>query len=183
MNDLHDLEMMLRSEMPILMIESLEEPRLLELLGEIGLRLSLPVFCWTLTDGLRPLAGPVVPSGAHTDPPEVLRHIQGTVRAGLYLLLDFHPFLEHPLHVRLLKEIAQGFAASAPRRLVLVSHTLESPPELRHLCARFELPLPDRQRLLGALACRSCGSISAASTISTSVRPSVSYARRCARPM
>ena len=151
MNDLHDLEMVLRSEMPILMIESLEEPRLLELLGEIGLRLSLPVFCWTLTDGLRSLGGRVVPSGAYSDPSDVLSHIKGTPRAGLYLLLDFHPFLEQPLHVRLLKEIAQGFTAAVPRRLVLVSHALESPPELRHLCARFELRLPDRQRLLALI--------------------------------
>ncbi|MBK5941967.1 AAA family ATPase [Halochromatium roseum] len=151
MNDLHDLEVVLRSETPILMIESLEEPRLLELLGEIGLRLQLPVYCWTLTDGLRPLGGRAVPSGAQADPPDLLRHIKATLRPGLYLLLDFHPFLEHPLHVRLLKEIAQGFNESAPRRLVLVSHALESPPELRHLCARFELRLPDRQRLLALI--------------------------------
>ena len=136
MNDLHDLEVVLRSETPILMIESLEEPRLLELLGEIGQRLHLPVHCWTLTDGLRSLGGRAVPSGAQSDPPDVLRHIKATPRAGLYLLLDFHPFLEHPLHVRLLKEIAQDFSESAPRRLVFVSHALESPPESTEVIGR-----------------------------------------------
>jgi SpoVK/Ycf46/Vps4 family AAA+-type ATPase len=151
MNDLHDLELMLRAETPILLIESLEEPRLLELLAQIGLRLGLPVLCWTLTDGLRGLGAGSPMGAAHRDPPEVLRHIKASPRAGLYLLLDFHPFLEHPLHVRLLKEIAQGFNDAAPRRLVLISHALESPPELRHLCARFEVRLPDRQRLLALI--------------------------------
>ncbi|MBK1703073.1 AAA family ATPase [Halochromatium glycolicum] len=151
MNDLHDLEVMLRSGTPILMIESLEEPRLLELLGEIGLRLRTPVFFWTLTQGLRPLDRPQTAATKLAEPPELLRHIKATSHPGLYLLLDFHPFLDHPLHVRLLKEIAQAFDDGAPRRLVLVSHALETPPELRHLCARFELRLPDRQRLLALI--------------------------------
>lgn len=151
MNDLHDLEVMLRAETPILLIESLEEPRLIDLLGQIGFRLGLPIYCWTLTDGLRPLGARAAASPAHSDPPDLLRHIKVTAGAGLYLLLDFHPFLEHPLHVRLLKEIAQGFSDAAPRRLVLISHALESPPELRHLCARFEVRLPDRQRLLALI--------------------------------
>ncbi len=50
------------------------------------------------------------------------------------------------MHVRLLKEIAQGYA-SLPRTLILVSHGLEIPAELRHLSARFSLRLPDRQRI------------------------------------
>jgi SpoVK/Ycf46/Vps4 family AAA+-type ATPase len=151
MNDLHDLEVMMRSETPILMIESLEETRLLEIFGEIGLRLGLQAFRWTLTDGLRRLDGGEVSGSGLSDPAEMLRHIKVSAYAGLYMLLDFHPFLEHPLHVRLLKEIAQAFDASAPRRLILVSHALETPPELRHLCARFQLRLPDRKRLLALI--------------------------------
>jgi SpoVK/Ycf46/Vps4 family AAA+-type ATPase len=81
---------------------------------------------------------------------EVLRHIKLTNRAGLYLLLDFHPFLDDPLHVRLIKEIAQGYGACR-RTLVFVSHALSIPPELRHLSARFDLRLPDRNRLLSMI--------------------------------
>jgi SpoVK/Ycf46/Vps4 family AAA+-type ATPase len=151
MNDLHDLELMMRSETPILMIETLEELRLLEIFAEIGLRLRVPTLRWTLTDGLRFLDGTEVVRSGLTDPAEMLRHIKVSAHPGLYMLLDFHPFLDHPLHVRLLKEIAQAFDGSAPRRLVLVSHALETPPELRHLCARFELRLPNRRRLLALI--------------------------------
>lgn len=151
MNDLHDLELMLRSETPLLLIESLEEPRILQLFSELGLRLGLPVRRWTLTEGLRRVEFAARAQAELSEPPEMLRHIKRSSEAGIYLLLDFHPFLEHPLHVRLLKEIAQGFSAHHPMRLVLVSHALETPPELVHLSARFELRLPDRNRLLALI--------------------------------
>jgi SpoVK/Ycf46/Vps4 family AAA+-type ATPase len=150
MTDLHDLELMLRSETPILLIESLEEPRILQLFTRLALRLEQKVFGWTLTDGLRRVEYALASDAELADPAAVLRHIKHSVERGIYLLLDFHPFLDHPLHVRLLKEIAQDFDL-LPRRLVLVSHALQAPPELRHLSASFSLRLPDRNRLLALI--------------------------------
>ncbi|MGB5831235.1 MAG: AAA family ATPase [Thiohalocapsa sp.] len=150
MTDLHDLELMLRSETPILMIESLEEPRILQLFTRLALRLEQPVFGWSLTEGLRRIEHALAFDQELADPPAVLRHIKNTGQRGIYLLLDFHPFLDHPLHVRLMKEIAQGFEV-LPRRLVLISHGLQAPAELRHLSASFELRLPDRNRLLALI--------------------------------
>ncbi|MCG6940133.1 MAG: AAA family ATPase [Thiohalocapsa sp.] len=148
-SDLHDLQLMLRSETPLLLIESREEPRILNLFLRIGGGRSEPVFCWTVTDGLRP-ASYGLPQPQLADPAEALRHIKATTQSGIYVLLDFHPFLDHPLHVRLIKEIAQDFH-TAPRRLVLLSHALMTPPELKHLAARVELSLPDRRRLLALI--------------------------------
>jgi len=150
MTDLHDLELLLRSDTPILLIESLEEPRIVELAARLALRIQEPVFCWTLTEGLRRIDIDAGTQRHLAEPPEVLRHIKVTPQRGIYLLLDFHPFLDHPLHVRLIKEIAQGYA-ELPRTLVLVSHALEAPPEIRHLCARFDLRLPDRNRILALI--------------------------------
>jgi SpoVK/Ycf46/Vps4 family AAA+-type ATPase len=148
-SDLHDLELMLRAETPLLLIESREEPRILELFTRLGMRLGEPVFRWTVTDGLR-RAEYDIPQAQLAEPAVALRHIKATTQSGIYLLLDFHPFLDDPLHVRLLKEIAQDFATAA-RRLVLVSHALTTPPELKHLAARAELSLPDRNRLLALI--------------------------------
>jgi SpoVK/Ycf46/Vps4 family AAA+-type ATPase len=149
LSDLHDLELMLRAETPLLLIESREEPRILALFTRLGMRLGEPIFRWTVTEGLR-RAEYDIPQGQLAEPAAVLRHIKASSRSGIYLLLDFHPFLDHPLHVRLLKEIAQAFDA-APRRLVLLSHALTTPPELKHLAARVELSLPDRNRLLALI--------------------------------
>ncbi len=151
MTDLHDLELILRSETPVLLIESLEERRIIELFTRLGIESAEPVFCWSMTEGLSRAEY----QGAHhqldlADPSAILRHIKVTPQRGIYMLLDFHPFLDQPLHVRLIKEIAQTFH-DVPRRLVLVSHAIDSPPELRHLSARFCLRLPDRSRLLALI--------------------------------
>jgi len=72
----------------------------------------------------------------------VLRHIRAVAQPGIYALLDFHPFLDDPVNVRLLKDIA----LDAPRTravLLLVSHAIEIPPELQPCAARFDLRLPD----------------------------------------
>jgi SpoVK/Ycf46/Vps4 family AAA+-type ATPase len=150
MNDLHDLELLLGSHTPILVIESLEEPRVLQICVQLGLRLGKPVFRWTFTEGLSRADTHQPGQRTTADPAEVLRHIKATSLAGLYLLLDFHPFLDNPLHMRLIKEIAQTYGET-PRTLVLVSHALAVPPEVRHLSARFTLRLPDRARLLGLI--------------------------------
>ena len=144
--DLHDLELLLRSDTPIVLIESIEEPRVIELFARLAMRLSEPAFCWTVTDGLQRIEFDAPAQQPLANPGEALRHIKLTNQRGLYLLLDFHPYLDKPLHVRLLKEIAQGYA-NLPRTLILVSHGLEISPELRHLSVRFSLRLPDRQRI------------------------------------
>ncbi len=150
MPDLHDLELLLRSDTPIVLIESIEEPRVVALFARLAVRVAEPAFCWTATDGLGRIELDTEPQRQLADPTEMLRHIRLTPRRGLYLLLDFHPYLGDPLHVRLIKEIAQGYE-ELPRTLVLVSHALEIPPELRHLSARFELKLPDRNRILALI--------------------------------
>lgn len=148
--DLHDLELLLRSDTPIVLIESVEEPRVLNLFARLALRLAEPLFRWTLTDGLRRLELDADPQARLAEPTQVLRYLRSGAGRGIYLLLDFHPFLADPLNLRLIKEIAQGYG-DLPRTLVLVSHALEIPPELRHLCARFELRLPDRNRILALI--------------------------------
>ncbi len=144
--DLHDLELLLRSDTPIVLIESIEEPRVIELFSGLAMRISEPAFSWTVTDGLRRIEFDADPQRMLAEPTEVLRHIRLTTQRGIYLLLDFHPYLDTPLHVRLLKEIAQSYAG-LPRTLILVSHALEVPSELRHLSVRFALRLPDRSRI------------------------------------
>ncbi len=148
--DLHDLELLLRSDTPIVLIESVEEPRVLALIAGLAVRIAEPAFSWTVTQGLKRIELDGDPEERLTEPARFLRFLRAGAGRGLYLLLDFHPYLADPLHVRLIKEIAQGYP-DLPRTLVLVSHALEAPPELRHLCARFELRLPGRNRILALI--------------------------------
>jgi SpoVK/Ycf46/Vps4 family AAA+-type ATPase len=141
----HDLDLILRSRTPIIIIESQDEARILELLQAITIRRSttsyLPLFRWTITDGLQRLDISLEPQAINSEPTDVLKHIRAVSKPGLYVLLDFHPFLDDPVHVRLLKDICIRYR-DVERQIVLISHKVTVPKELDGFCARFDMALP-----------------------------------------
>jgi SpoVK/Ycf46/Vps4 family AAA+-type ATPase len=145
MDDRHDLEVILRSRTPIIVIETRNEERMLDMLKGVvlttGSQEYLPLFRWTITDGLQRLDILLEPQAVNAQPTDVLKHIRAVSKPGIYVLLDFHPFLEDPVHVRLLKDICLGYQR-AQRQLVLISHTVKLPEELAAYSARFVIGLP-----------------------------------------
>lgn len=146
MKELHDLELTLNSRTPIIVIESQEELRIIQLLTQLGMRLHHPLFRWSVTDGLQRLEIDYDPQRSLSEPDDVLKHIKALPRPGIFLLLDFHPYLNDPIHIRLIKEIAQGHH-QIQRTLILLSHEIQIPPELKRLSARFQLQMPDRSAI------------------------------------
>lgn len=145
-NDERDLELLIAGRFPVIAIETHEEARALSLLRRCAQRRGLDVRTWSVTTGLQTPAGGGSLAGTQ-DPAVALRTIVGDRRPGVFALLDFHPFVDNPVHVRLLKEIAAGFE-QAPRTLVLIGHQAEIPPEIAKLAARLELALPDNEAIL-----------------------------------
>ena len=141
----NDLELILRSRTPMVVIETRDEARLLDLLREIALRRAsdayVPLFRWTVTDGLQRIDIDLEPQLHNAEPTEVLRHIRAVTKPGIYVLLDFHPYLQDPVNVRLLKDICLSFRHHS-RHLILLSHEVSLPAELDAFSARFELALP-----------------------------------------
>src|SRR5215472_10680884 len=163
----NDLQVLLRSRVPIIVVDSRDEAQVLSSLGGackqlsvpaavptpaprpapadgIAARAGLPLFKWTVTDGLQRLdveMGP--PLRTLAQPPDVLKHIRAAMLPAVYALLDFHPYLQDPTIVRLLKDIAQDYERCA-RTVVLIGYGTEIPHELEHLAARVALALPDR---------------------------------------
>ncbi len=142
----HDLEVILRSRTPIIVIETRDEPRILDMLKEISVARSseqyMPLFRWTVTDGLQRLDIALQPQAVNAKPTDVLKHIRAVEKTSIYVLLDFHPFLEDPVHVRLIKDICIRYR-EIPRQIVLISHTIKLPSELESYSARFDMSLPD----------------------------------------
>ncbi|MEP7119170.1 MAG: AAA family ATPase [Acidobacteriota bacterium] len=143
LKDEHELELLIASRFAIIAIETQEEQRAVELLKRCGSRLGLPLFTWSITGGWKSTSMQV-PLTTPLDPASALRHVAQVRQPGVYVLLDFHPFLGDPLHVRLMKEIAVDYDR-VPRTLVLMSHHAEIPPELDKLTVRFALSLPDTE--------------------------------------
>ena len=123
MDGRHDLEVVLRSRTPIIVIETRDEARVLDLLMGIVMASRRddysPLFRWTITDGLQRLDIDLEPQILNSEPQDVLRHIRAVNKPGIYVLLDFHPFLDDPVNVRLLKDICIRYPDVA-RQIVLV---------------------------------------------------------------
>ena len=158
MHNQRDLELILRSRVPIVVIETRDESRLLDLLKAINfLRATqehMPLFRWTVTDGLQRIDILLEPQLHNSEPTEVLRHIRAVSKPGIYVLLDFHPYLADPVNVRLFKDICMNFS-KVPRQLVLVSHEVELPRELESYSAQFDLALPteaERKKIVKRVA-------------------------------
>lgn len=146
----HDLELILRSRTPMIIIESQDEARILQLLQSLALRRAsasyMPLFRWSVTDGLQRLDIALEPQALNSDPSDVLKHIRAVTKPGIYVLLDFHPFLDDPLHVRLLKDICIRYP-DIERQIILMSHKVTIPSELEGFCVRFDIALPtERER-------------------------------------
>src|SRR6202012_3090656 len=154
-----ELEMLLASRSALIVIESREEARVLALVREASLKVrhgrGWGVFQWTVTEGMQRLdvdmGGPV---RLFADPIQLLKHLKATPMAGIYVLLDFHPYLADPLNVRMLKDVAQGYD-HVERNVVLMSYEVTLPQELETFAARMHLALPsagERQLIVKRVA-------------------------------
>lgn len=147
--DLNDLGLLLDSKVPILVIESSEEPRVLEMITGLAVQRTLPYFTWSITEGLNRLGFGAEPESIDSpDATNVLQTIKAADQPGLYVLCDFHPYLkDEPLNIRLLREIAMRHNRLG-HTIILLSHTIDLPSEVNRYSARFELSMPTEEQLM-----------------------------------
>lgn len=144
MSDLQDLELIINSGTPLLFIESDDEKQVETLFERVAARLGRALLHWSVATGLKDLQANRLVRHATQEPAKALAEIAARATPSIYLFMDIHHWLEDPLILRLLKEVALG---DSPQTLALVSHTAEIPNELRPLSAQFTLSLPDRTAL------------------------------------
>ncbi|WP_315808735.1 MULTISPECIES: AAA family ATPase [Pseudomonas] len=150
-NDIHDLGLVLDSRVKLIVIESWDEPRVLETLTGLAVRRGLNLQFWSATEGLQRLGfgGEPQGEGDSREAENALRLIKADPQPNLYVLCDLHPYLaDNPRAVRLLKEIAMAEGNFRPT-VVLVSHALKLPAEVQRFAARFALSLPSEDELVG----------------------------------
>src|ERR1039458_5781544 len=145
---LRDLEAIIRSRTPLIAVESNEEPQIVTIVRQISQRLQLKAYRWTVTEGLQAFDPCDQPSRSVLKSQELLDYIKTSASNCLFVLLDFHPFLQDTVHVRFLKDIALTYTHHYST-VVLVGHSLQIPEELRPYTAPFRLPLPTLDGLRG----------------------------------
>lgn len=142
---LNELLVLIRSRMALIQVSTLEESSIVSFLTGATRGGPWPLLEWSVAGGLRRLPERESVWGTQSFA-DALRHINAEGKSGVYVLLDVAPYLQDPLILRLLKEIAQGYDAN-PRTLVLLGANIELPQELARLSARFVPKLPDLARI------------------------------------
>ncbi len=140
-----ELTLLLQSRHPIVVVECDDEARLLAHLADSCGTIGLPLFTWSVTDGIR-RAGAGTPVYETAEPAKALAHIEAAAMPAVYAFRDLGPWLTDARLVRMLRDVAQS--ADAQRAtLVLSGTTIELPAELRPLAARWTLDLPEREEM------------------------------------
>lgn len=142
----HDITLLFRSHSPVIVFETHEERRAVDLLKNISIDMRMPVFKWSVTSGMQRMDLNLDEQSHLKEPKKVLEHIKASEYPGVYILLDYHPYLTDPHHVRLIKEVAMFFETTGSK-LVLISHEINVPAEIQKLTVDFHLQLPDEKKL------------------------------------
>ena len=168
------LKVIIDSNTPMVLIETAEEIRALEVIRSAAGDLNMPVFEWSIADGLQRWGGTAGPT--HPPPPiptilgkeqyrdenipqpiyntrdaaEMLAHLQTLTVEAVFVLKDLHRHVDSAVVVRRLRQVAQEFENDR-RTVVITAPSFTLPPELQTYVQSMELPLPDKARLKGVI--------------------------------
>jgi len=148
MNELQDLTALIRANTPLIVIETQDEARVVELFRQALSQVWRALYRWSITEGLRRID--MDREDEAEGPPDASAALQAMKQAdqrGIYLLLDFHPYLGYASSQRQLRDIVQR-RHTLPHVVVLVGSKIELPAELDALAVRFSPRLPDANALL-----------------------------------
>ena len=148
MSELQDLAALIRANTPLIVVETPDEPRVVELFRQSLQQVWRALYRWTITEGLRRLdLDGESETDTAPDASNTLAAIREAEQRGIYLLLDFHPYLGYAGTQRQLRDLVQR-RHCLPHVIVLVGHTIELPADLEAMAVRFRPRLPDADALL-----------------------------------
>jgi SpoVK/Ycf46/Vps4 family AAA+-type ATPase len=154
-----ELNILVRAKYPILYLVSWEERRIEQSLRLVAAERRKKLYGWTLTNGIVPLDGyegrPIDP--ATRSPIHALDYIATSQEAAIFVLKDFHPFLDdlrpagdQTLVVRKLRDITNQLKESR-KTLIILSPLLSFPQELEKDITVLDYSLPTLEELSQSL--------------------------------
>ncbi len=164
---IHDIQTLVTSFHPVIVIETLEEERVEALLKTAAHEMQMPLFEWTITQGLvrspgtfdAPWVNEYAPAGTlkptpfenTEDPLALLNYIKDMSVKAIFLLKDFAKHFDGPVVERLFREVMQLFSQKCST-LVLTGDSIKLPREAAHDAVFYNLKLPDQDELQQAVS-------------------------------
>ncbi len=138
------IETLIRARYPLVYVVSFEEGRVDRRLTAITDARKKQLFNWTITNGLE------LPDGSSItelkDPIKVLEYILQSDVNGLFVLRDYHHYLNDPVIVRKLRDVAHVLKITK-KNIVFLSPVLKIPTELEKEIAVIDYQLPDKKEI------------------------------------
>jgi len=147
MSELQDLVALIRADTPLLVIETPDEARVVDLFRQSLMHAWRALYRWSVTEGLRRIDMDREDEGIAPDLSATLQEIRNASQRGVYLLLDAHPYLGYASYQRAMRDLIQR-RDSQPHVLVMIGTKVELPAALEPFAVRFSLRLPDANALL-----------------------------------
>jgi ATP-dependent 26S proteasome regulatory subunit len=152
-----EIDVLIRSRYPLLYLLTHEERRLETRLALLAKAQKKPFYVWTATTGLQAggdvsvgLSDSGVEDKGLVDPAEAIQRIRTVGETGIFLLKDFHPFLDDPHVVRRLRDACTDLQQSY-KTILIAAPTLNLPCELEKDVTLIDIPLPDYAELFEIL--------------------------------
>lgn len=159
---IHRLQTLVLSYHPVIVIETVEEERVQNLLQTATQDMKMQLYEWSITQGLVRSPGAAenrwvdecAPPGSQkvaafedtTEPLKVLRFIQEATFKGVFWLKDFARHLDEAETVRQLREVINFFSLNRSA-IVLTGDNIKLPSEIAADAVYFDLKLPGRDEL------------------------------------
>ncbi|MGQ4645728.1 AAA family ATPase [Lyngbya aestuarii] len=147
MNFNEQFELLLRARYPLVYIPTLEEERVEAVITQAAQRLgSRAVYIWDFVDGYQ--GNPNDKGFGRRNPLQALEFVEKVAdrAAAIFILRDFHRFLEDISVARKLKNLSRCLK-SQPKNIVIVAPSVCVPADLTEVLTVLEFPLPDASEI------------------------------------
>ena len=142
---LHELMQLIDSRTALIQVETVEEIRLLKIIGNAAELKGWDFYVWTISTGVHKHAEHPSYSSEQSLKAS-LGHIKDSGPVGIYALLDAAPHLIDPASLRLIKEITEDYP-NKPKTLILLGRAFHLPEDLAHISARVTVDFPTHDRI------------------------------------
>ncbi|MEM8604609.1 MAG: AAA family ATPase, partial [Cyanobacteria bacterium P01_H01_bin.121] len=161
-HSIREIQNLVSSFHPVIVIETVEEERVHDLLMAATKDMQMAMFEWSIAQGLGRVAGSFdapwvneyAPPGTiqastfenTAEPLPLLKHMADMSLKALFWLKDFAKYFDEPVITRQFRELVQRFAENRAA-IVITGDTVELPPEINHAAVYFNLKLPEQDEL------------------------------------
>lgn len=138
------IETLIRARYPLIYVVSFEENRVESELLRITQNRKKQIYKWSITNGLENPDGSFL--GEFKDPIKVLEYILQSDINGIFVMKDYHSYLNEPVVIRKLRDVAHSLKTSM-KNVVFLSPVLKVPVELEKEISVVDYNLPGKEEI------------------------------------